>query len=155
MAKKTMKKSVKTPAKPAKKQKKAAQKSFADLLGIKEGHQVVCLHCKDQFISKLRNQLPTFSRLFNVVADDKSPDMVIRFFNEHADFDASFRWLAKRLAPGGCVWGVIPNKAALKKGQKHLEEAMAAAAVRSGFVQGKTMPFSPLEQGIKFCLKKE
>jgi hypothetical protein len=150
---KARKKAAKKTKKPSRKVSREP-KTFSQQLGIKEGEMVVCLHCKEQFITRLRSQLPPYARLFQTVQDDKAPDVVIRFFNEHADFDASFRWLEKRLNPGGCIWGVIIKKSALRVGQRDLRNDMAAAAKRAGMVETRNVPFSAVEYGIKFVRRQ-
>jgi hypothetical protein len=136
------------------KKSKREPKTFAEQLGIKEGDLIVCLHGREQFITRLRAQLPPYARLFPTIPEDKSPNVVIRFFNEHADFDSSFRWLEKRLTPGGCVWGVIMKKGALRQGQRDLHDDMARSAKRTGFTEARSVAFSPTEIGVKFSVKK-
>ena len=80
---------------------------------------------------------------------------MIRYFNEQADFDATFRWLEKRLSATGCVWGVIPKKSALRAGQKDLKTDMVKAAKRQMLIEGKAVPFSQVEQGIRLSRKKK
>lgn len=127
-----------------------SKKTFAQQLGIKEGEVVVTLHAKEQFVTRMRNQLPPYARLFQTVQDDKQPTMVIRFFNEHADFDATFRWLEKRLAPGGCIWGVLPKTVK----ERDLKDEMVRSAKRIGLTPGKVLAFSPTEQAVRLNLKK-
>ena len=127
--------------------------SFCKQLGIKEEQLVVCLHCKEQFFAKMRNQLPAYARASQVMGENMTPNVIIRFFNEQADFDSSFRWLGTRMAVGGCIWGVVTRKGALRPGQRYLADEMSRAAKRAGFLPGKKLSFSATEEGIKFTLK--
>jgi hypothetical protein len=128
--------------------------SFCKQLGIKEEQLVVCLHCKEQFFAKMRNQLPAYARAAQVMSEHINPNVIIRFFNEFADFDSSFRWLGSRLAPNGIIWGVVVRKSALRPGQRYLGEEMKRAAKRAGFLPSKKLSFSATEEGHKFTLKK-
>ncbi len=128
--------------------------SFCKQLGIKEGQIVVCLHCKEQFFAKMRNQLPPYARAAQAMSEHINPH-VIRFFNEFADFDSSFRWLGTRLADKGIIWGVVIRKSMLRPNQRYLADEMTKAAKRAGFVPSKKLSFSATEEGHKFTLKKK
>jgi len=146
----------KKPAKPtAKKTKRSKPLTFADQLGVKEGAVIVCLHCKEQFLTRMRNQLPPYARLFPTVPEGRQVDIIIRFFNEHADFDSSFRWLERQLTPDGIIWGVIPKKSVLKKGERYLLDDMVKAAHRTTLQKARELNFSPVEQAVKFTIRKE
>lgn len=148
-AKKTAKPAKAAKPKPAKQPKQAVPKTFAGQLGVKEGNLVICLHCKEQFFAKLRSQMPRYARAFQVVGEDKTPDVIVRFFNEQADFESSFRWLSKRLAPDGIIWAVLPKKV----NARNLRKEMTIAAKREGLIEGKKMEFSLTEMGI--CLRRK
>jgi len=137
-------------SKPKRPAKAAVPKTFAGQLGVKEGHLVICLHCKEQFFAKLRSQMPRYARAFQVVGEDKVPDVIVRFFNEQADFESSFRWLTKRLAPDGIIWAVLPKKTHTR----NLRKEMLAAAKREGMIEGKKMEFGLTEMGILLRRKK-
>jgi hypothetical protein len=129
--------------------------SFCKQIGIKENNIVVCLHCKEQFFAKMRNQLPAYARASQVMSEGINPNVIIRFFNEFADFDSSFRWLGSRLADNGIIWGVVVRKSALRTGQRYLADEMTKAAKRAGFMPSKKVAFSATEEGHKFTLKKK
>jgi hypothetical protein len=123
--------------------------TLASKLGIKENNIVVCLHTKEQFFTKLRNQLPHNARISPLVTD-KAPNVIIRFFNEHADFDASLRWLGKRLAPKGLIWAVLPKKSPQGR---DLKKELLVAARKEGMLAKRTALFSNVETGTLLVKK--
>ena len=126
---------------------------LAKKLGIKSGHRVGLINAPAGFESALEG-LPADARVSRTDEQTGVFDVVVCFFTERAEFQASFDALTRRIEPDGGLWTVWPKKSSgMSTGLT--EDVLRKVGLPTGMVDNKVCAVDETWSGLRFVWRLE